>query len=82
MKIRYVEKCNKITGEILNNYIEQKKWYGWKRLGYTINMGYGSVYNYFNNKNKNELLKEVLNHKKLCLNFIKIIEYPTIKEYE
>ena len=25
MKIRYVEKCSKITGEILDNYIEQKK---------------------------------------------------------
>jgi hypothetical protein len=81
MKIRYIEKCSKITGEITNYYIEQKTWYGWKRLGYTINMGYGSVYYYFNNKDKKTLLLEVLEHKKLCLNFIDIIEYPSIKEY-
>ena len=52
MKIRYVEKCSKVTGEVLNNYIEEKRWFGWKRIGFTINMGYGSVYNYFNNKDK------------------------------
>ena len=81
MKIRYVEKCSKITGEVLNNYIEEKRWFGWKRIGFTINMGYGSVYNPFNNKDKKALLKEVLDHKKLCLNFIDIVEYPAIKEY-
>lgn len=81
MKIRFIEECSDTTDEIVIYYIEEKKWYGWKRLTYTINMGYGSVCNYFCNKDKKELLKEVLKHKKLSKEFLLIQEYPSIKEY-
>lgn len=81
MKIRFIKKCSKVTDEVTNYQIEEKKLFGWKRLGYTIEMGYGSTYCYYEDKDKKELLKKVLEDRKLCLNFIDITEYPSIKEY-
>lgn len=81
IKIRYIETCSKITGKVTNYYIEEKTWFGWKRLKCTVNGYYGSVSYYLRSKDKKTLLLQVLEHKKLCLNFTNIIEYPSIKEY-
>ena len=48
IKIRFVKR----KGDYL---IQRKGWLGWKYIGYTINMGYGSVYNLYCNKTKEEL---------------------------
>jgi hypothetical protein len=75
LKIRFVERDNKYT-------IQHKKWFGWKDLTYTIDMGYGAIVNYYENKNKESLLNEVLEEKfNTVKKFVEIIEYPTIKVY-
>jgi hypothetical protein len=62
--------------------MQRKTWFGWNYLTYTIDMGYGSIVNYYENKNKEALLDEVLEEKfKTTRKFVEIIEYPTIKVY-
>jgi len=75
LKIRFIEKNNQFT-------MQRKTWFGWNYLTYTIDMGYGSIVNYYENKNKEALLDEVLEEKfKTTRKFVEIIEYPTIKVY-
>lgn len=67
-----------------NNYAIQRKtwWGGWKYIGYTIDMGYGSLYNYYTADNRQKLLHEVLeNYYKIDKRFVNVYEYPTIKHY-
>ena len=75
IKIRYVERDNTYN-------IQYKSWFGWKDLTYTIDMGYGGITNYYENKDKTKLLDEVLEKKfNTVRKFVTIIEYPTIKIY-
>jgi hypothetical protein len=80
MKIRYIAVVSKKTDKLSHYFIEEKRFFGWKRIGYYVDMGYGGFYEYFTGINKKELLIEVLMFKKKCFEFTKIIEYPTIKE--
>jgi len=76
IKIRFV----KNSDESYN--IQRKGWFRWKYLGYSVDMGYGGFYAYYNGKTKEELLKEVLEeYYKVDKRFVEIIEYPTIKIY-
>lgn len=75
IKIRYVERNNTYN-------MQYKSWFGWKDLTYTIDMGYGGITNYYENKDKTKLLDEVLEKKfNTVRKFVTIIEYPTIKVY-
>lgn len=75
IKIRYVERDNTYN-------MQYKSWFWWKDLTYTINMGYGGITNYYENKDKTKLLDEVLEKKfNTVRKFVTIIEYPTIKVY-
>lgn len=75
IKIRYVERDNTYN-------MQYKSWFGWKDLTYTIDMGYGSITNYYENKDKTKLLNEILEKKfSTIIKFVTIIEYPTIKVY-
>lgn len=75
IKIRYVERDNTYN-------MQYKSWFGWKDLTYTIDMGYGGITNYYENKDKTKLLDEVLEKKfNTVRKFVTIIEYPTIKIY-
>lgn len=75
IKIRYVERDNTYN-------MQYKSWFGWKDLTYTIDMGYGGITNYYENKDKTKLLDEVLEKKfNTVRKFVTIIEYPTIKVY-
>jgi hypothetical protein len=77
IKIRFVRKKNS------NNYnIQRKTIFGWKYIGYYIDMGYGGVYNYYSNHSKDDLLLNVLeNYYKQDKRFVEIIEHPEIKIY-
>ncbi len=62
--------------------MERKSIFGWKKIGYTINMGYGSVWWSYTSDNKKDLLSEVSEkHYEVDKRFIEVIEYPTIKIY-
>lgn len=62
--------------------IQVKKWYGWVTQGYTVDMGYGSFYNIYTDNNKESLLDKILEKKfKTVRKFVKITEYPSLKEY-
>ena len=75
IKIRYVKRKD-------TYYMERKSFFGWRRIGYTVNMGYGSIWQSYTATNKEELLKEVLDkHYMMCKKHIEIVEYPTIKVY-
>lgn len=72
IKIRFVKRKE-------DYLIQRKGWLGWKYIGYTINMGYGSVYNLYCNKTKEELLSEVLEkYYEIDQRFTTIIEYPEL----
>jgi hypothetical protein len=73
LKLRFVER----RGDFL---VQRKTWFGWKYIGYTINMGYGSVYNLYCEKTKESLLNTVLEKfYKVDKRFTQIIEYPQLK---
>ena len=75
IKIRYVKRNN-------TYYMERKSFFGWKRLGYSVDMGYGGYWQSYTSKDKKELLKDVLeNHYQMDKRFVEVIEYPTIKVY-
>jgi hypothetical protein len=75
IKLRYVKRNG-------TYYMERKTFFGWKRIGYTINMGYGSLWQSYTSDNKKDLLKEVLEkHYEVDKRFVTIKEYPTIKIY-
>jgi hypothetical protein len=47
--------------------MERKTLFGWKRIGYSVDMGYGGFWQSYTSKNKEELLNEVLDkHYSLC----------------
>lgn len=78
IKIRFVDYKN-TSG---NLSIQRKTFFGWKDVGYIIDMGYGSVYNLYYHPSKEELLKEVLEkYYKRDKKFTNVIEYPTILKY-
>ena len=63
--------------------IQRRTWYGgWKYIGYTVNMGYGSIYDYYARRTKQEVLNAVLEHYyKVDKRFVNVIEYPGLKLY-
>lgn len=63
--------------------IQRRTWYGgWRYIGYTIDMGYGSVYDYYAKGTKQEVLIAVLEHYyKVDKRFVNVIEYPGLKHY-
>jgi len=72
IKLRFIHYLQK------NNYSCQKKtFFGWRDVGYTINMGYGSVFNIYVKETKDELIDEVLDkHFKRTRKHTLILEYP------
>jgi hypothetical protein len=62
--------------------MERKSLFGWRRLGYTLNMGYGSICQSYTSNDKKELLNEVLEkHYMIDKRFVEVVEYPMIKVY-
>jgi hypothetical protein len=62
--------------------MERKSFFGWRRLGRNIDMGYGGYWQSYTSTNKEELLKEVLDkHYMMCKKHVEVIEYPMIKVY-
>jgi len=75
IKIRYVKRND-------TYYMERKTLFGWKRLGYSVDMGYGGYWQSYTSENKKQLLTEVLDsHYSSCKKHIEVIEYPMIKIY-
>jgi hypothetical protein len=77
IKIRFVKRKND------NDYlIQRRSFMGWKYIGYTVDMGYGSVLYLYCQNSKKELLEEVLEkYYKVDKRFVEITEYPTVKIY-
>jgi hypothetical protein len=75
IKIRFIDKFG-------TYYIQKKTLFGWNYIIYKIVLMGGEISYRFNNEDKKELLKEVITqHFGLCVDCVKIIEYPTIKYY-
>jgi hypothetical protein len=75
IKIRYVKRND-------TYYMERKSLFGWRRLGYTLDMGYGSSWQSYTSNDKKELLNEVLEkHYMIDKRFVEVVEYPMIKVY-
>jgi hypothetical protein len=75
IKIRYVKRKD-------TYYIERKGIFGWKRLGYSVDMGYGGFWQSYTSDNKKDLLDQVLEeYYQIDRRFAEIIEYPMIKVY-
>jgi hypothetical protein len=75
IKIRYVKRDD-------TYYMERKSLFGWRRLGYTLDMGYGSIWQSYTSNDKKELLNEVLEkHYMIDKRFVEVVEYPMIKVY-
>jgi hypothetical protein len=75
IKIRYVKRKG-------TYYMERKGIFGWKRLGYSVDMGYGSFWQSYTSDNKKDLLDQVLEeYYQIDRRFAEIIEYPMIKVY-
>ena len=73
--IRFIKYKDKYT-------IQRRGWFGWKDITYTINMGYGSLTNYYSAETKEDLLKEVLEeYYEVDKRFVQVIEHATIKIY-
>jgi hypothetical protein len=81
MKITKVRFYNHKNGQYY--HIQRKTWWGgWKFIGFTVDMGYGSVFYYYCCATKEELLAEVLEkYYKTDKRFTMIEEYPEIKMY-
>ena len=47
IKIRYVKRND-------TYYMERKSFFGWRRLGYSVDMGYGGYWQSFTSTNKEE----------------------------
>jgi len=74
IKIRFVEKYTK-DNELKYYEIQQKRLWWWSTI-------YSEFFMEYYNTDKDELLKEVLDkHFKVCIKYITLIEYPTIKIY-
>jgi len=75
IKIRFIETKG-------TYYIQRKTWFGWKDIGYSIDMGYGGFWERYSAKNKEDLLKDVLeNYYRVDKRFVQIIEHSTVKIY-
>jgi hypothetical protein len=75
IKIRFVKRKN-------DYLIQRKSFMGWKYIGYTIDMGYGSLHNLYCQDTKEKLLDEVLEkYYEVDKRFVEVTEYPHIKIY-
>ena len=75
IKIRFIKYKDKYT-------IQRRGWFGWRDITYTIDMGYGSVTNYYSAEIKEDLLKEVLEeYYEVDKRFVQVIEHSTIQVY-
>jgi CRISPR/Cas system CSM-associated protein Csm3 (group 7 of RAMP superfamily) len=75
IKIRFIKRKN--------DYLIQRKLFtGWKYIGYTVDMGYGSVRYLYCQDSKEKLLDEVLEkYYEVDKRFVEITEYPHLKIY-
>lgn len=75
IKIRFVKRKN-------DYLIQRKSFMRWKYIGYTVDLGYGSVYNLYCQDTKEKLLDEVLEkYYEVDKRFVEVTEYPPIKIY-
>jgi CRISPR/Cas system CSM-associated protein Csm3 (group 7 of RAMP superfamily) len=75
IKIRFVERKS-------DYLIQKKSFMGWKYIGYTVDMGYGSIRYLYCQDSKEKLLDEVLEkYYEVDKRFVEITEYPAIKIY-
>lgn len=62
--------------------IQRRGWFGWKDIGYSVDMGYGGFWANYTAETKEDLLKEVLeNYYKVDKRFVQVIEHSTIEVY-
>lgn len=75
IKIRFIKRKN-------DYLIQRKSFTGWKYIGYTIDMGYGSIRYLYCQDSKEKLLDEVLEkYYEVDKRFVEITEYPHLKIY-
>ena len=81
IKIRFIERG---FGDGNISYsIQRRTWYiYWVYIGWTQDMGYGSVFNCYSDTDKNKLLDDVIKYYYgLDKDIVRVIEYPSIKIY-
>ena len=75
LKIRFVKTKEGYTAQ-------RKTWLIWRDITYVINLGYGSIVYPYTNKNKKDLLTEILDKKyNKCKKHVVVYEYPSLKIY-
>ncbi|MEN6290759.1 MAG: hypothetical protein ABFD07_01915 [Methanobacterium sp.] len=81
IKIRFVEYYDK-EGVLKGVETQEKRWYGWETLSYTMCSYGGECYINYYEPTKEKLLEVLLNrHYKNCSKHLTIIEYPSLKIY-
>lgn len=79
LKIRFTEHITKSGSKFTMEY---KGLFGWRRNTLAIGGGYGNVvYDDVYGNTKEECLHKNLNHMRLCKDYIRVIEFSTIKSY-
>lgn len=81
IKIRFIERVS-VSGDVYYS-IQRRTWYKyWVYIGWTQEMGYGSVFNCYSDTDKNKLLYDVIkDYYGLDKDIVRVIEYPSIKIY-
>lgn len=81
IKIRFIERGSR--DGIIFYSIQRRTWYRyWVYIGWTQEMGYGSVFNCYSDTDKNKLLYDVIkDYYGLDKDIVRVIEYPSIKIY-
>lgn len=76
IKIRFIKYGDK------KYTIQRKGWFGWKDIGYSVDMGYGGFWERYSATTKEDLLKEVLeDYYQVDKRFVQVIEHATINVY-
>ena len=82
LKIRFVARCKGASTKPTDYLIQQKKWYGWKYIRYSVDTAYGCVSYLYCKNTKKELLRcDLDNHFQVGSKFVQLEEYPMIKTY-
>lgn len=76
IKIRFIKYGDK------KYTIQRKGWFGWKDIGYSVDMGYGGFWERYSATTKEDLLKEVLeDYYQVDKRFVQVIEHAIINVY-
>lgn len=73
--IRFIKHKDRYTAQ-------RRGWFGWKDIGYSVDMGYGGFWEKYSAPTKEQLLEDILeNYYRMDKRFVQVIEHATIEMY-